>query len=128
MAKAHNPSTIAAPAAVYSHGMEVNAGSRLLYISGQVGVTPDGSMANGARAQMEQAFGNLVAILESAGMGIDDVIKMNAYLTSADDIGLFREVREPFLGDPPPASTAVVVRALFNPEWLVEIEAVAAKA
>ncbi len=127
MFKAHNPSTSAPPASAYSHGIEVPAGARMLYLSGQVGVKPDGAMAEGIAAQTEQAWNNVVAVLESAGMGLADIVKITAYVTRPDHVEPYRDARLPFVVDPPAASTAVVVTSLFSPDWLVEVEAVAAK-
>jgi enamine deaminase RidA (YjgF/YER057c/UK114 family) len=65
----HNPSTVAPPFGAYSHAIEVPPGARWLYVSGQVGVQPDGTLGADAAAQIEWAFRNLVAVLEAAGMG-----------------------------------------------------------
>ncbi len=127
MIKSYNPSTVAPPFAHYSHGVEAPANARWLHISGQVGVKPDGRLAEGAEAQMEQAWRNLFVILEAAGMTRQDLVKVSAFLiVSAADVGLFRRVRDRMLEGAVPASTLIFVAGLANPEWLVEIEAVAA--
>jgi enamine deaminase RidA (YjgF/YER057c/UK114 family) len=126
MLRKHNPGTIAPAFSRYSLGVEAPAEARWLFVSGQVGVDPDGSFAAGPEAQMEAAWRNVLAILESAGMGAHDLVKVTAYLTRADDIGLYREVRDRMLAGAEPASTMVVITALAHPDWLVEIEAVAA--
>ncbi len=126
MLTTHNPGTIAPAFSRYSLGVEAPAAARWLYVSGQVGVTPDGSFADGPEAQMEAAWRNVLAILESAGMGAGDLVKVTAYLTRAEDIGFYREVRDRMLGGAEPASTLLVISALAHPDWLVEIEAVAA--
>jgi 2-iminobutanoate/2-iminopropanoate deaminase len=128
MLKRHNPATVHAPAGKYSHGAEVPAGTRLLYVSGQVGVKPDGKTAAGDAAQCEQAWANLKNVLAGAGMGVDDIVKINAYVTRADLIAAYRTARDKAVGQAvPPASTLVVVAALADPAWVVEIECVAAK-
>jgi enamine deaminase RidA (YjgF/YER057c/UK114 family) len=128
MLKRHNPATVHAPAGKYSHGVEV-APQRLLYVAGQVGAKPDGSTASGDAAQCEQAWANVKAVLAAGGMGVADIVKLNAYITRADLIPVYRAARDRAVGDtPPPASTLVVVAALANPAWVVEIECVAAKA
>lgn len=124
----HNPSTVAPPFGTYSHGIEVPAGARWLYASGQVGVMPDGTVADGIEAQSEWALRNLMAVLDAAGMEPRDLVRLNQYLTRAEDVGAFRAVRARFLGELRPASTLVMVGALASPDWLVEVEAVAAKA
>ncbi len=126
MLRKHNPSAIAAAFSRYSLGVEAPAQARWLYVSGQVGVAPDGAFADGPEAQMEAAWRNVLAILESAGMGAGDLVKVTAYLTRAEDIGLYREVRDRMLAGAEPASTLIVITALAHPDWLVEIEAVAA--
>jgi 2-iminobutanoate/2-iminopropanoate deaminase len=128
MLKRHNPGTVHAPAGKYSHGVEL-AGGRLLYVSGQVGMKPDGSTAGGDEAQCDQAWANLKAVLAAGGMGPGDIVKLNAYITRADLIPVYRAARDRALGDAaPPASTLVVVSALAHPSWVVEVECVAAKA
>ena len=128
MLKVHKPGSIAPPFSTYSPGMEVPAEARWLYISGQVGVEPDGSIPEDAEAQMESVWRNLLAILGSAGMGPHDLVKVNGYITRAEDVGLYRRVRERMIPGAEPASTLVVVTALVQPEMVVEIEAVAAAA
>ena len=103
------------------------ASARWLHISGQVGVKPDGRLAEGAEAQMEQAWRNLFAILEAAGMTRQDLVKVTAFLTvDAADVGLSRRVRDRMLESAAPASTLIFVAGLASPKWLVEIEATAA--
>ena len=63
----HTPSSVAAPFGPYSHAVEVPEGSRLLYISGEVGVLPDGTVPQGIEAQAEACWQNIIAILADAG-------------------------------------------------------------
>jgi enamine deaminase RidA (YjgF/YER057c/UK114 family) len=129
MLKRHNPATVHAPAGKYSHGVEAPAGARLLYVSGQVGAKPDGTTAASDAAQCEQAWANVKSVLAAGGMGVEDIIKLNAYVTRADLIPVYRAARDKAVGNaPPPASTLVVVASLANPSWIVEIECVAARA
>ncbi|MCG8690564.1 MAG: RidA family protein [Minwuiales bacterium] len=127
MPKVHNPATISPPLALYSHAIENAANARWLHISGQVGVEPDGSTAEGVEAQADRAFANIVAILEDAGMGVGDLVKVTSFLTSTDDIGAYRKARDKHLGDARPASTLLVISALARPDLKIEIEAIAAK-
>jgi enamine deaminase RidA (YjgF/YER057c/UK114 family) len=126
MPQPHNPETAAPAFSRYSLGMEAPGSARWLYVSGQVGVDPEGVLAEGPEAQMEQAWRNILAILGSAGMGARELVKVTAYLTRPADTALYREVRDRMLGGAVPASTLVVVAGLAHPDWLVEIEAVAA--
>ena len=126
MTKLHNPSTIAPTFSSYSHGVEVPPGARWLHISGQVGVRPDGTLAGGVEAQIETAWSNVLAVLAEAGMSARDLVKVTAFLTRPEDTPLYRRVRERMLGGAEPASTLLIVQGLASPEWLVEVEAVAA--
>jgi len=122
-----NPDNMAPPAGHYSHGVELPAGARTLYIAGQVGAKPDGSMAQGVEAQAEWAWKNVLTVLEEAGMGLGHIVKYTTYVTRAEDVAAARRVRDGVLGESTPASTLVVVPALAFPEWLIEIEAIAAR-
>jgi 2-iminobutanoate/2-iminopropanoate deaminase len=127
MNRIHNPASVAPPSGFYSHGVEVPPSARWLAISGQVGTAPDGTVPPQIEAQAENAWRNIVGILGSAGMTLGDVVKITAYLTRREDIAAYRAVRDRMIGEARPASTLVVVSALVRPEWLVEIEAIAAK-
>ena len=128
MAKHINPPSVAAPVGRYTHVVEVPAGARLVYIAGQVGARQDGTVAEGFEAQCDQAWRNLKAALEAAGMGFADVVKLNYYLIDEKDIPALRAVRDRYLVDPAPAATLCVIKALAAPAFRFEIEAVAAKA
>ncbi len=127
MLKPINPPTIAAPISRYSQGVEAPAGLRWLYISGQVGVRPDGTLEEGFTARAERAWDNVLAVLAAAGMGPADIVKVNAYLTRGSDVAESRRIRGEKLQGAAPASTLAVV-GLANPAWLFEVDAVAAKA
>ena len=120
-----NPTTIAAPAGSYSHGVLAAASGEWLYISGQVGMLPDGTTANGFAEQARVAWTNLVAILKAADMDVGHLVKVTTFMTDAGDLKDLRQVRSSFLGDARPASTLLIVKALAGPEWLIEVEAVA---
>ncbi len=126
--KPHTPSAIAPPAALYVHGMEVPANARWLFVSGQVGVHPDGSAGKDAREQAEIVWGNIVAILSSADMGVSDIVKLTSYVVGSQHLQPLREVRERVLAGHKPASTLVIVAGLAQSSWLVEVEVYAAKA
>ena len=90
MLKSHTPSEIAPPFSPYSHGIEVPPNARWLYVSGQVGVDPDGNIPADPAEQNRLAWANIEAILNSAGMTMADVVRINGFITSADEIGAFR--------------------------------------
>ena len=122
----HTPDTVAAPYGPYSHAVEVPGGSRLLYISGEIGVQPDGVVPEGIEAQAEALWKNLIAILEDAGMGIGDLVKITTFLVNVEDAAVAGAARAKYFGDARPGSATVIVKALLQPSWLIEIEAVAA--
>ena len=120
------PAGIAPPFSRYAHGVVAAPDCRWLHVSGQVGIRADGTMAEGAEAQLEQAFANLFAVLAEAGMGRADLVKLTVLLTAADQVGLYRSVRDRCLEGAVAASTLLIVAGLASPAFLVEIEAVAA--
>ena len=124
----HNPSTIAPPARnLYAHAVEAPAGSRHLYISGQVGIRPDGSVPESLEEQTEQMMENVRAILTSAGMTFADIVKFNAYCMSPEDIITYAGIRNRFLDGARTATSAVVVSGLADPAWKVEADLIAAR-
>jgi len=127
MQKEHAPKTMAPAFSRYALAIEVSGAERWLHVSGQVGVDAEGRLAEGAEAQMEQAWRNILTLLESAGMGADNLVKVTAFLTRREDLGAYRVARDRVLGEAKPASTLLYVSGLADPAWLVEIEAVAAK-
>ena len=128
MAKIHNPKSIAAPIGTYSHGMETPPNARWLHVAGQVGVRPDGSVPASIEEQTEVVWQNILAVLADAGMGIGDVVKITSFLTRFENFPKFAQVRAKYLGSHRPASTLLVISSLARPEFLVEVEAIAAKA
>jgi enamine deaminase RidA (YjgF/YER057c/UK114 family) len=126
--KVHNPRTIADPAGTYSHGIEVPPNARWLYIAGQVGTRKDGTVPPSIEEQSEIAWQNIVAILAAADMKVTDIVKIQQFVLSLEDFPKYAATRAKFLGSHRPASTALVVKALVRPNWLVEVEAVAAQA
>lgn len=121
------PSGISPPLANYSHATLVPANARWLYLSGQLGILPDGTIPESCAAQAEACFANVQRILGEAGMAASDLVRLNIYLTDPRDLGAYMAVRDRHVADPPPASTLVVVQALARPELKIEIEAVAAQ-
>lgn len=116
------------PTSFYSHAIEVATRSRLLFVSGQISVAPDGSCATDFATQARQCWRNLTAVLAEADMTLNDVVKIQAFLTRSSDLEEYRSIRNEMVGSTRPAHTLLVVSALGRPEWLVELEAVAAKA
>lgn len=127
MNKIINPSGTAAPLSKFAPGIETSANSRMLHVSGQVGIDADGKLGADAEAQIRLAFANVQAVLEAADMGWNDVVRVNTYLTDAADVPMFRTVRDEVLDGAMTASTLLVISALVHPKMVVEIECVAAR-
>ncbi len=123
-----NPSSIHPPFANYAHGVEIPPGARVVLCSGQLGVGRDGAIPEGVEAQAHLCFRAIAAILGEAGMTLAHLVRLNAYVTSAEHLSAYMKVRDAFVSEPPPASTVVVVQGLARPEFKVEIEAIAARA
>jgi enamine deaminase RidA (YjgF/YER057c/UK114 family) len=123
-----NPPTVAKPVAAYSHVAEVPPGTRLLYLAGQVGNRPDGSLPESVEDQAVQALENIRLILAAEGARPQDIVKLTFYVAAkpASLAKLNAKRTEMFAGTAPPPSTWVQVAGLARPEYLVEIEAVAA--
>ena len=109
----------------YSDAVEVPAGGRTLFLSGTPGLTKDGHLPESFEEQAEQAWKNVAALLEEAGMGVGDLVKVSQYLTREEDIARYPPIRSKWLGDHRPASMLLVIPALVRPEFLIEIEAFA---
>jgi 2-iminobutanoate/2-iminopropanoate deaminase len=122
-----NPPTISKPTG-YTHIVEVTGPGKTIYISGQIALDKDGTVvgAGNMKAQAEQVFKNLQAALDAAGAKFSDVVKMNTYITDMEQAPAVREVRARYFGDTVPASTLVQVVHLARPEFMLEIEVIAA--
>ena len=124
--KTFDPPGVAKPFSRYSHAAEAPGAWRWLYVSGQVGVTADGTLLEGFEAQATQAWANVRAVLEDAGVTPADLVKVTMLLTNSDDVPASRTTRDAALAGGKPACTLFVVAGLADPGWLIEIEAVAA--
>lgn len=124
-----NPPTLSSSPRIASKLVSVPPGSRLIYISGLVGNDSKGKVVGPGdmHAQAKQVFENVRLALEAAGGSFKDVVKLNFYLTDMSRADEVRAVRAQYINaEAPPASTLVEVSKLAAPEYLVEIEAVAA--
>jgi enamine deaminase RidA (YjgF/YER057c/UK114 family) len=120
-----SPDTMQKPPG-YSHVVEVTGPGRTVYLAGQLGIDKSGRMGANAREQMEIAFQNVKAALDSVGASFSDIVKLNNYIVDiGTNIAHFREVRDKFVNtSAPPASTAVGVPELARPGALFEVEAI----
>jgi enamine deaminase RidA (YjgF/YER057c/UK114 family) len=124
--KSLSPSSIHPPFAPYSPGIEVSSRSRFVFVSGQLGIDKEGAIPPDAAGQSRVAFDNISAILAEAGMGLKDVVKLNAYVTGRQHMRGYMDVRNALFEEPYPASTLMIVGGFTREEFVVEIEAIAA--
>ena len=121
------PPGIRPPFAKYSHAVEVQAGARLLFCSGQLGISSDEQIPESAEAQAELCFEAIGQCLAAADMNFSDLVRLNAYVTDRAHMAPYMQVRDRYVASPPPASTLMIVRGFSRQEFKVEVEALAAK-
>jgi enamine deaminase RidA (YjgF/YER057c/UK114 family) len=120
------PSSIRPPFARYSHGVEIPQGHRLVVCSGQLGIAADDRVPADAGEQAELCFANIGAILAEAGLTFAHVVRINAFVTDRTYLKAYMKVRDRLFGNPPPASTLMIVSGFARPEFKVEVEVIAA--
>ena len=121
-----NASDAAAPVGGYPQALEVRDFKRLLVISGQIPVRPDGALPEDFAAQCQVAWSNVEAQLRAAGLTLDNLIKVTIFLSDRRYALDNRRVRQEVLGARQVALT-VIITEIFDAKWLLEIEAMAAE-
>ncbi len=123
-----NPDNMAPPLARYSHGVAVSDGHRYVYTSGQLALAADGTVPEEVEAQAELIFANIDAILAAGGARREHVVRINAFVTDRAFMAGYMAARDRWLEkvDRLPASTLMIVSGFTWPEFLVEIEVIAA--
>ncbi|KQO21398.1 enamine deaminase RidA [Acidovorax sp. Leaf76] len=124
MLRTHTPPDIFAPIGPYAQAVEAISVNRLLFISGTMGLEPDGRLAKGFEAQAHRVWSNIEATLAAAGMGRENLAKLTIWLANYDDWRLGADIRQRYLGDHKVAMSVVQV-GLVHPDWLIEVEAIA---
>src|SRR5258708_22323288 len=125
-----NPPELGTPPG-YSQVVDVSAG-RIVFIAGQTALDRDGSVVgkDDFATQATQVFRNLAIALEAAGCTAANLVKLTVYLTDMNNLSRYREARNSFFASvtPPaaPAVTLVEVAKLYDPDFMIEIEAIAA--
>jgi len=119
-----NPSSVP-KSPFYAQGVDVTAG-RLVFVSGQVGVTADGAPLDGVEAQTRQAIANVAAVLSEAGLTPAHIVKQTVFLTDPADVPAFIAGASDSVTTERPATTMLIVAGLADPSLKVEIEAIAA--
>jgi enamine deaminase RidA (YjgF/YER057c/UK114 family) len=103
----------------------------MVFVSGQLGVKPDGTCSEDAYTQATQCLKNVLAVLDGANMGVENVVRLNAYVTHREHLKDYMRARDELLESAewpngPPASTLMIVSGFARPEFKVEVEATAA--
>ena len=114
---------------IYAQAVKVTGGETILYLSGQVAYDDKGGVAHPGdfKAQARAALQAVKAQVEAGGGTMANIVKVNTYLTDIRHRAEYSAIREEFFGKKLPASTLVAVAALAQPEFLIEIEAVAVR-
>ena len=122
----HNPTEgVYSTGGDWVHAMEVRNAARLLFVSGTMGLRPDFTAPTTLDEQPECVWNNLRAILASAGMTVDNIVRLTSYLRDASYAEANARARIAALGDRRIPTTAIVVQTL-EPDWLIELEVIAA--
>ncbi len=113
------------PTRGYSHAAR---SGNLLFVAGQVAKDRDDALVGrgDVESQARQIYRNLQAVLEEAGGSLGHIVKMTTYLTHAGYVEAYRAVRNEFFRDPMPPNTLVICESLASPDFLMEVEAIAA--
>ncbi len=117
-----------APAAIGPYSQAIDSGAGLVFVSGQLPIDPaTGAFPEGGvQAQTRQSLTNAKAILEAAGLGLQNVVKTTVFLADMADFAAMNEIYAQFFSAPFPARSAVAVKTLPK-SALVEIECIAAR-
>ncbi|ALG08258.1 RidA family protein [Kibdelosporangium phytohabitans] len=121
----HNPPAVPPPPAAYSNLAEIDlGGARLLVLAGQIALDHDGALVGGndMRAQTQQVFEAIGALLADRGATFTDVVNIRTYLTDMSRLREYGEVRARYLANALPTSTTVEVSRLFRPGALLEVD------
>jgi len=122
----HNPTDgIYSTGGDWVHAMEVRGADRFLFVSGTMGLRPDFTAPPTLDEQLECVWSNIRAILASAGMTTDNIVRLTSYLRDASFAEANAAARLRALGERRIPTTAIVAQTLES-DWLVELEVVAA--
>ena len=124
--KVIQPKTLNDPRPRYSQGI-LNQGGKLLFVAGQTASDKDGNVVGKGdiKAQTEQVFANLKAVLKAAGGTLDDLVMTTTYIVDREYREGYNEVRRTQYKKNPPTSTLVIIKGLAHPDYLIEINGIA---
>jgi enamine deaminase RidA (YjgF/YER057c/UK114 family) len=109
----------------YVHAIEVRDPSRFLFVAGTMGLDPAGAPGDSLEAQLDLVWSNIGTILASAGMTVDNIVRVTSYLRDASYAEANGAARVAALGGRVVPTTAIVAETLVS-DWLVEVEVIAA--
>jgi len=123
-----NPKTISKPFAGYSHVVTAESAKKLVFCAGQVAADVSGKVLppDSFEAQTRMVMKNLKNALAAGGAKLSDVTKVTIYICNPHDVPKARSILNDYFGKHPPGSTLCILRGLANPNFLLEIEAIAA--
>lgn len=121
----HSPTDGIYPADDYVHAMEVRGAQRFLFVSGTMGLDPEGAPGADVATQLDLIWSNLRVILASAGLTVDNIVRLTSYLRDVSYAEANAKARLVALGGRKIPTTAMVAQTLES-TWLVEIEIIAA--
>lgn len=120
----HMPPDIFKPIGPYAQAIEATDIRRMLFISGTMGLEPDGTIKDDFDAQAHRIWSNIEATLRAAGMTFANLAKLNVWLADRNDWKSAAQIRQRYLGEHKVAMSVVEV-GLVDPAWLLEVEAIA---
>ena len=126
MVKRYDVDGVRSPGGRFSHVGEIGPNARLFHLAGQTGTAPDGRVGDGIEEQSALVYQNIATVLKECGMGLENLVKVTVFLTGPEHIDGWRAAQKEAFGDIVPASTLLIVAGLARPEFLVEVEAIAA--
>jgi enamine deaminase RidA (YjgF/YER057c/UK114 family) len=123
-----NPEGISKPLASYSHVVTAEGAQKLVFCAGQVAADEQGNVLppDDFDAQAKMVMQNLTRALAAGGAKLADVTKVTIYICNPHDVPKARGLLQTYFRDHPPGSTLCILRGLANPNFLLEIEAIAA--
>lgn len=127
MRKIIAPDNMPKPASSYHHGVLVTAPQQTLYLAGQLGECPDGTIAPDIEAQARQAWANIKTLLAEADLSVADIVKITSYIVGRENIGTYVTRHKSEVGEHLPPWTLILVAGLGSPDYLVEIDVTAAR-
>lgn len=124
--RAFYPEKMQPPLGLYAHGVEVPEDAKLTFVAGQVGMDFDGNVPDDFEGQARNAWNNCLAVLEHNRLRVSDIVHVKHFITDAANLPAYNTVRADYLGENRPTSTLLIVAGLADPNFLVEVEMIAA--